>query len=386
MEGQNKLTPRAGLYVHIPFCHSKCLYCDFYSLPLGRTGGVGIIDKLTDAIIREYELRKAGFLSAGSWHTVYLGGGTPSLLSHEYVARLLKQIGPLTETEEITIEVNPEDVTTELIKRYKEAGITRVSMGIQSFNDTELRAVGRRHNAATALNAIEVLDNSGLDYSLDLIYGLPHQTLESWKRSLKLMLSFKPKHFSAYSLTFEEGTPLTKLLEKGKITEAPEGLVENMYEILCNEASKAGYNHYEISNFALPGKEAIHNSSYWDMTPYLGLGPAAHSFDGIQRTINPSDLKLYLDKIGQGEPATIVDPEDGHNIANSVIITSLRTSKGLDLTKVIFEDNDDRATFLASIDRHIAEDNLSRLPSGNIRIPESRWLVSDNILIDLIMV
>ena len=226
------------------------------------------------AVLQEYEARRDE-ITTESFATIYAGGGTPSLLPPELFSPLIS----LADTgAEITIEANPEDVTEEWTDRILSAGFNRVSMGVQSLIDEELTAVGRRHTAAQALRAISVLRSHGIsNISCDLIYGLPEQTLESWDYSLQTMLELDLPHLSAYLLSYEPGTRLTARLNTGKISETPEDVIERMYSSLCSLTRQAGMNHYEISNFCKDGMHSRHNSSYWDFTPYLGLGPGAHS-------------------------------------------------------------------------------------------------------------
>lgn len=350
----------AGLYVHIPFCRAKCAYCDFYSGPLRLFEAEGYVR----ALQTELAARRA---EVGEFQTVYVGGGTPSAMPPELLAPLLA-LAP----GERTVEVNPEDVTPEFSRRLRAAGANRVSMGVQSLDDAELRAVGRRHTAATALSAFRNLREAGFDnISLDLIYGLPGQSVASWRRSLRGVLDLEPEHLSAYLLSYEEGTRITAALKKGEVEEASEETAEGMYAILCEETRAAGFAHYEISNFARPGLEARHNSAYWDLTPYLGLGPGAHSFDGRVRRYNPSNLKAYLaDPAG----AATVDPETDDNRFNDLLITALRTARGID-----------PAVFTPA-ERAEAHTLLTPAPGGRLRIPESAWLRANSLLLPLLRI
>ncbi|MDE5915376.1 MAG: radical SAM family heme chaperone HemW, partial [Duncaniella sp.] len=263
------------LYIHVPFCHSKCAYCDFYSTPRKEW-----MEAYTDALINEWHVRSETFEEAVD--TLYFGGGTPSSLPPQLFKRIIDalDLDPRL-LREATVEANPEDVTADWVRFIvNETPLRRVSMGIQSFDDSELHTVGRRHTAARAIEAVETLRAEGIaNISCDLIYGLPGQDMKSWERSLSTLTGLRPEHISAYLLSYEPGTRLSVMLDQGKITETPDEVVEAMYALLCETTAKEGYRHYEISNFALPGKEAIHNSSYWDGSPYIGLGPGAHSWD-----------------------------------------------------------------------------------------------------------
>ena len=251
----------AGIYVHVPFCRAKCAYCDFYSVARPE-----MAEAYVDAVIREFRLRR-GELGDGAVRTLYFGGGTPSLLSPDQFA-LLSSYFDKDGIEEFTIEVNPDDVTPEKIDAWLQSGVNRISIGVQSLDDDELRSVGRRHNARQALDAIALIRSKGIDnISGDLIYGLPGQTLDSFRRSLEGLINAGITHLSAYSLSYEEGTLLWRRLQEGKVTPADEELTLAMYAALCEQARLARFEHYEISNFALPGYRSRHNSSYWRNVP-----------------------------------------------------------------------------------------------------------------------
>lgn len=363
----------AGLYVHIPFCHSKCIYCDFYSVADRRRR-----DEVVEAIGREFSLRRHE-VGDGTFGTVYIGGGTPSVLPDSSFIRLVSLL-PVGDAVEFTMEVNPEDVSAERVRLWRAAGVNRISMGIQSFSDAELRAVGRRHSAEKALNAVDAIRSGGIDnLSCDLIYGLPGQTFDSWKESLSKLLSLELPHFSAYSLSYEPGTALYRRMERGLVTPASEDLSAMMYEHLCEQAAKYGYEHYEISNFARPGLKSRHNSSYWENVPYLGLGPGAHSYgsDGLRR-VNPSDIQLYLGS----EPAFTVEEESDEEKVNDCIITGLRTSSGLVLDRI---EERFHGRIMQAAKPYLQSGKLIE-KGGALVIPERHWLVADAIMRDLLIV
>lgn len=316
----------SSLYFHIPYCRRKCPYCDFYS------GGAAIADweRLVTALLNELDSRKDTI--QGVFSTLYLGGGTPSLVPAEFLSRLTGGIrdilGERFRPVESTIEVNPEDVSSETVDYWQSAGFNRLSIGLQSLDDAELKAIGRRHSAETALTALDTLLQSGCFVSADLMYGLPGQTQDSWLRSIDTVLSRRPHHISAYALMYEEGTAMTHLANVGKITPASEETYLEMYSALVSRLKDAGYEHYEISNFALPGHRAVHNSAYWQGVPYLGIGPAAHSYDGSRtRVRNLPDLKAYLAANGTGHPAEI-EYLDDEMLRDEYLLTRLRTSNG----------------------------------------------------------
>ena len=284
----------AGIYIHVPFCKSRCAYCDFYS----TTCGTLWMERYVAALQREMTVRRA------EWHlpkanTLYLGGGTPSCLPVELLQEILHAAAtlyPLTDDAEVTVEANPDDVTAQWLRAVGKTRVNRISMGVQTFDDALLALLNRRHDSRQAITAVDACQAEGLhNISLDLIYGLPGQTLAMWERDVRQALSMPISHLSAYALTFEEGTPLARMRDNNKVAEADEELSREMYQRLCLLAAEGGMQHYEISNFARPGCQSRHNSSYWQGEPYFGFGPGAHSYDGQRtRRWNLPDLKRYV--------------------------------------------------------------------------------------------
>lgn len=302
----------SGLYLHIPFCASRCIYCDFYS-----TTQTGLRRPYVEALSHEAMARRsflAGKADArGLWHcddplrTVYLGGGTPSWLGGDLVCELLDAIAQVFDVslvEEVTLEANPEDVTGEFLAALPighptsahPLAVNRISMGVQSMIDDELRMLGRRHDSQRVVEAVASCRKHGLDnLSLDLMYGLPGQTLDTWDESIRRILDLRPDHLSAYCLSVEEGTQLERQVNEGRLSPANDDLCVAMARHLRQRVSKAGFEQYEISNYCRPGRHSRHNSSYWVGTPYLGLGPGAHSYDGRNlRCWNEPSLTDYL--------------------------------------------------------------------------------------------
>ena len=368
----------AGLYIHIPYCHSKCAYCDFYSTP-----NIKSIEQYVDALLCEIELRINEIDTPVS--TIYIGGGTPSILPTYLLNKIIDVISSyvnISDLEEFTIEANPEDVTEQWVKGIMRLGINRVSMGIQSFNNDELMTINRRHTAEVALTAIQILQKNGIRrISGDLIYGLPGQDLDSWKKSLNTLLSLGLPHFSSYLLSYEPGTGLYARLMAGKVEEASEELANEMYQYLITEARKYGYNHYEISNFALSGCEAIHNTNYWRDLPYLGIGVSAHSFDGKNRKMNPSNIKNYITQLQQGNCVFEIEEEDDDARHNDYIIVSLRTAQGIDLNHYQSRYKYDILTIAKP---HIEAGRMV-LTDTHLAIAEDSMLVSDRIMLDFIV-
>lgn len=372
----------AGLYIHIPYCHSKCAYCDFYSMPQ-----LDNMEEYVNAIIKEMRIRK-NEISPTPITTIYIGGGTPSILPLFLLEKIITEINKLfgSNFEEFTIEANPEDITIEWVKGITDLGINRVSMGIQSFSDIELKTINRRHSSQQSLNAIEIMRNVGIsNISGDLIFGLPLQDINSWEQSLDKLLSLQLPHFSAYLLSYEPGTKLYAQILSGKIVEASEEMVTQMYQILIDKAKSSGYQHYEISNYALPQYRAIHNSNYWNNEPYIGLGVSAHSFDGINRRYNPSDIKQYLSSLSRGKLCYIIENESEIDRYNDMIITRLRTAEGIDL-QMIKEDWSRYYNSFIKTAETLALNNKIVIADSSIYIPENQMLLSDAIMCEFIVV
>lgn len=373
----------AGIYVHIPFCASRCSYCDFFSTLCLEESGL----RYVEALIAEARLRR-GELHGEQVRTLYLGGGTPSQLPLPLISQLvvgLREVFNLNAVEEFTVEANPDDVTREWCDGMVALGVNRVSMGVQSFEDSILRLIGRRHTAQQAMEAVGRLRDAGIsNISIDLIFGLPGQTLASWTESVQQAIALKPQHISAYGLTYEEGTRLWHQRERGDVIEVPEEQCLEMYRILVNLLEGAGYEHYEISNFALPGYHSRHNSSYWNDTPYLGLGAAAHSYDGQVRRSNPSNLNAYIDKVLSGEVAFQEEEMTRWERYDERVMLGLRTSQGVDADK-LRDDFGDEAWrhFTREAARHMASGNLFKTEDGRYVLTRDGIMLSDSIIRDL---
>ena len=285
----------AGIYIHIPFCNSKCGYCGFYSLP-----SLKLKDRFLEALKREIAARK-NYLKSEVVNTIYFGGGTPSLFNVDEIDSLLHIINnnyPVTKNAEITLEANPDTLSIDYLQALRKTGVNRLSIGIQSFFDNDLQNLGRKHNSTHARQCIEWAKQAGFDnLSIDLIYGLPTSNAEQWNRNLNLFFDYNLSHLSAYALTLEPNSILTKQIELGKVQPINEDDALRDYEILCQRAKENGYLHYEISNFCRAGMHSKHNASYWFGTPYAGFGPSAHSFDGESRQWNVSNVENYCEAL-----------------------------------------------------------------------------------------
>lgn len=373
----------AGVYVHIPFCASRCSYCDFFStLRLADMG-----ETYVDAVLAEARLRR-GELHGLAVRTLYLGGGTPSQLPLPLLSRLvtgLRGVLDLEQVEEFTVEANPDDVSPAWCSALRKLGVNRVSMGVQTFEDPILRAIGRLHTARQAVDAVNCLREAGIDnISIDLIYGLPGQTVASWTDTVSQAVSLRPPHISAYGLTYEEGTRLWRQRESGEVTEVPEEQCLEMYRILVEMLQSAGYEHYEISNFALPGFHSRHNSSYWNDTPYLGLGAAAHSYDGAVRRYNPDDLQEYITKIQNGELACGQEELTWQEHYDERVMLGLRTSRGVDAVRLRKDFGEDAwQYFTREAEKHIETGNLRVTDDGRYILTPAGIMLSDSVMRDL---
>lgn len=371
-----------GLYIHIPFCASRCIYCGFYSTTLPE-----LQDKYVDALCREMELRAA--LPDADKHisTIYLGGGTPSQLTHENLERLFLYIYKVYDVDpnaEITMECNPDDVTTELLRGLP---VNRVSMGMQTFDNNRLKFLHRRHDASEAIRAVDILRQAGIhNISIDLMFGFPEETLDDWRSDISQALALKPEHISAYSLMYEEGTTLGRMLEQGKVKEIDEELSLEMYNVLIDTLSSNGYDHYEISNFARIAADGTsfrsrHNSSYWHDIPYLGIGASAHSYNKATRSWNVDNIKKYIEAISNGILPSESEIIDSDTHYDDLITTALRTKEGIDINGL---EEKYRHHLLAEAQRHIAQ-GLLTLTDNRLSLSRKGLYVSDMVMSDLMM-
>lgn len=312
----------AGLYIHIPFCKKRCLYCDFFS-----TTQLERRDEYVATLVKEISARRD---EAGEpIRTVYIGGGTPSTLSLESLSAITRTID-LTQVTEYTVEVNPGDVTTEYLQSLRALGVNRLSMGVQSLDDRLLLLIGRRHNAQQAVEAVRMAKETGFDnISIDLIYALPTQTMDQWKTDIEKALELGVQHLSSYGLMYEEGTVMFNELMNERIKAIDEETENAMYDFLCERLKEAGFVHYEVSNFARPCFEAKHNSSYWDVTPYVGAGAGAHSYIRNVRSWNPDNMNVYIEGINNGTLVRESETLNEKDLYNERIMLGLRTSRGI---------------------------------------------------------
>ena len=380
----------AGLYIHIPFCESRCIYCGFYS-----TTSLKLRDDYVDALCREMQMRpsKAALGNDEPIETIYLGGGTPSLLKGSQLNQIFSAIRKnytLTENIEnieITMECNPDDVTGDFCETLKQLPVNRISMGAQTFSNERLRFLHRRHNAREVDEAITRLRNIGIrNISIDLMFGFPEESLFQWMNDIRHAIQLNVEHISAYSLMYEEGTPLYHLLEQEKIREIDEETSRRMYETLIDLLTGAGYEHYEISNFARPGFRSRHNSSYWHEVPYIGIGAAAHSYNRKQRSWNIENIQTYIRSISEGILPSESEQLDITTRYNDLITTALRTSDGIDLMKMEQEFGKELADrLLQEAQPHISR-RLMKIKDGRLSLTREGLYISDDVMSDFMIV
>lgn len=375
-----------GLYIHIPFCASRCIYCGFYS-----TTQLSQQDRYVDALCREMELRPLSDTLA-PLTSIYLGGGTPSQLSPRNLERLFlyinKVYGENLGDIEITMECNPDDVTEELAALLCHLPVNRVSMGAQTFSDHRLQLLHRRHNAQQVDEAVERLRKAGIgNISIDLMFGFPNETQLDWEHDLKHALSLQVEHISAYSLMYEEGTQLCRLRDQGLRAYAPisDELSRQMYELLIERLEQAGYEHYEISNFARRKQggdswRSRHNSSYWQGIPYLGIGAAAHSYNIKTRSWNVSDLQAYMTSIESGKLPSEEEVLDEGTRYNDLITTAMRTREGIHIGQL----SDPYRTYLLHAASRSLQHGLLTIENGHLHLTREGLFVSDDVMSDLI--
>jgi oxygen-independent coproporphyrinogen-3 oxidase len=372
----------AGLYYHIPFCKQACHYCDFHFSTQLKSKPSVISAMLQELNLRAQELK-------APLRSIYFGGGTPSLLTTKELSQLIeggRNLGLAKPDIEITLEVNPDDVTPERLKDWKAAGINRLSLGIQSFSTRDLKFMNRAHDAEQAHQSLVWIARQFENFSVDLIYGIPQQQGDSWLNNLAIIGEFKPPHLSCYALTRESGTAMDKFIQRGVMPDIDEGQAQSEYEILVDWAEQQGYVNYEFSNFALKGYESVNNSAYWSGLPYLGIGPSAHSYDGHTRSWNIASNPLYLKALAQDKlPITreTLTPVDRYN---EYVMTRLRTASGIDLREVsrLFDEKTCE-NLLSMAAKHIDQGLLARNAHQLKVTPQGKFL-TDGIASELFLV
>ena len=374
----------AGIYIHIPFCKRRCIYCDFFSTTQSEKKSAYVC-----ALRRELEMRQ-DYVEGEEIETIYLGGGTPSQLTEEELKAIfasIYHIYKVKEDAEITLEANPDDLTPEYVAVLRQLPINRISMGIQTFQEETLKLLHRRHTAAQAIKAFRRCREAGFqNISIDLMYGLPGETLDTWKADLQQAIDLCPEHISAYHLIYEEGTALWKLREQHQVEEADEDLSVSLFTTLIDRLSEAGYQHYEISNFCLSGMHSRHNSSYWTGKKYLGCGPSAHSFNGVSRQWNVASLEGYIKGVEEGVLDYEVEELDLYTRYNDFVLTSIRTAWGMPLSKLRSEFGEDLYSYCMRMAKPHVDQGVLENREGVLRLTRKGIFVSDGIMSDLMWV
>ena len=358
----------AGIYIHIPFCKQACHYCNFhFSTSLRHR------DDMIQAIVKEIDLQQ-DFLDQRGLTSIYFGGGTPSLLSYEEVSLIINQLSlyyTWADDIEVTIEANPDDIDPQKLKSLRSAGINRLSIGLQSFIDSELIACNRAHTADESLRAVKSCQDAGItNLSIDLIYGMPDSTMDSWQYNVDQALSLSVDHISSYALTVEPATALAGMVKKKSINLPSDTTVSKQYLILIDSLANNGYDHYEISNFAKPEKYAVHNTNYWRSKPYLGLGPSAHSYKSGLRQWNIANNAKYITSINNNTIPAEIEYINYKNKYNEWIMTRLRTMWGINRERIsdLFPDE------LSSLD-----DNMKKyIDAGHVNLINNHYVLSNS--------
>ena len=373
----------AGLYIHIPFCKKACHYCDFHF-----TQNVKQMDYMVDAICQEVKLQ-FNFLEREAFNTVYFGGGTPSLMDENQLKRLMRTIRfehDLSSNPEITLEANPDDLSPDKLEMLYQNGINRLSIGVQTFHDTHLKWMNRAHNSEEAMECFYAARKAGFEnISLDLMYALPHDSHELWLEDLKRIIRLHPEHISSYCLTIEAKTAFGRWVAQEKMPDVNEEYAAEQFEILLQVMAKHGYEQYEISNFAQPGYESQHNSNYWKQEKYLGVGPAAHSYNGVHKQANVSNNAKYLRNLKEGIiPAEVIELSREDQM-NEYILTSLRTKWGCDLELLKSKYEVDLLVVREAYLANLLNRGMIDIEDDFITLTNNGKLLADRIAADLFM-
>ncbi|MBS5980727.1 radical SAM family heme chaperone HemW [Dysgonomonas sp. Marseille-Q5470] len=375
----------AGIYIHVPFCKTRCIYCDFYT----RTDMSPKYDYVS-ALCEEIKLRK-NYIGAEDVKTVYFGGGTPSQLSESDFLRIFETLHHefrITPDAEITMEANPDDLSPQYLATLKEKlPFNRLSIGIQSFDDEELKFLKRRHSADKAKEAVRICQSLGYDnISIDLMYGLPNQTMQIWERNLEEAITLDVQHISSYHLIYEQGTRLYRLFKMGDVNPVDEDLSVDMFSRMIEKLTAVGFDHYEISNFARHGLYSKHNSSYWLGKKYLGLGPAAHSYDGQNRSWNVASISKYIEGIRAENPNLEIEVLDENTRYNDFILTGMRTKWGVNLSDLESLFGTKMKVFCLKNARKYLDQGFLTEKDNILKLTRQGIFISDGIMSDLMWV
>lgn len=372
----------AGCYIHIPFCAQKCSYCDFH-FSTNHT----YQSEMVDMLCKEIEIRAKDWIQE-QFETIYFGGGTPSVLTTPQLDQLISRVKEnyqLSNSVEITMECNPDDCSLENLSNWKELGVNRLSIGIQSFNDEQLKWMNRSHQAADSLNAVRNAKEVGFDeLSLDLMYGLPNMALEEWKEQLLQIIALNPEHISAYCLTVEQKTALSKWVKEGKLVVSNNDQQSEQFELLVSTLKEAGYEQYEISNFARNGHYSKHNTSYWKGATYLGIGPSAHGYNQVERYWNQSNNRTYLTDLKKGHLPETVETLTPFDRFNENLMIGLRTKWGVSKQSLFELISPDKEWF--QIVKDYEDKKLMLQTEEQILLTPAGRLLADAIASDLFII
>jgi len=373
----------AGIYIHIPFCKKRCHYCDFHkSLNLKDK------DRMIKALVKEMELEN-GFLESEQVETIYFGGGTPSVLDYDEIMIIFEGLYKnfkISKDTEITFEANPDDLTKQYLMELVKTGINRLSIGLQSFSDQELKLLNRRHQSKTGINAVYDSKNAGFEnISVDLMYGIPGMNIETWENNLDIAFQMEIKHISAYNLTIEPNTVFSRYIREGRIKMPEEDTVIEQLRVLIKKAGENKFIHYEISNFCQDGFFSKHNTNYWKQVKYLGLGPSAHSYNKEIRRWNVADNKKYMDSIGKNKTPFEKEYLDSRKKYNEYILTSLRTMWGIDLKFLEESYSKEAMDYCLGLSKRFIDYGMVEKKKDNLILTDQGKLIADNITSELMM-
>ncbi|HEX7904366.1 MAG TPA: radical SAM family heme chaperone HemW [Chitinophagaceae bacterium] len=369
----------AGIYIHIPFCKQACHYCNFHF-----STSLRYKNELVTALLKETELRKE-YIDNEIVETIYFGGGTPSLLEIEEIRSqidLFRKVFAVSRDAEITLEANPDDITEDKLKSWKDSGINRLSVGVQSFYEEDLQWMNRAHNANQATESLQLAKQYFDNITIDLIYGTPQLSNEKWEHNVKTAIALNIPHLSCYALTVEPKTPLHKMIEQHKTQNVNPDKQSEQFLLLMEWMEEAGYEHYEISNFAKPGWRSRHNSSYWQGKKYLGLGPSAHSFNGSSRQWNIANNNIYIESLGKGVLSFEKEELTPVQQMNEYIMTSLRTTEGLNLD-ILNSLRENVNKELLQKSKKFIDSGLMSLKNNSLVLTKEGKLLADGIAADL---
>ncbi|WP_438426620.1 radical SAM family heme chaperone HemW [Aquimarina macrocephali] len=373
----------SGIYIHIPFCKQACHYCDFhFSTSMKKK------DEMITALCNEIKLRKPEVDINETIKTIYFGGGTPTVLSIDELQRIIDVIYEnyqVAEEAEITIEANPDDLTEEKIELLAKSNVNRLSIGIQSFFEEDLKMMNRAHNAKEAKKCLSLATRYFDNISIDLIYGIPNMSIDRWKQNIQLALDFKVPHISCYALTVEPNTALPKLIEKGEIPSVDDNVAQKHFEILVESLEKEDFKHYELSNFGKPGYFSKNNTAYWQGKRYLGIGPSAHSYNGKQRSWNINNNVKYIKALQQNQLPREIENLTITDAYNEYIMTGLRTILGVSLQKIEKDFGEKHKEYLLKQAKKHIDTHLLCLDGGTLFITKKGKFLSDGIASDLFL-